>query len=175
MEGRAERRRSWIPHYRWWRPFPQAITKADNIADQLRLDAEAVAQAEEKRLQVQNSQRKITEAKESLASLQREFEECQASWESEWAPIGVVPRSPDEMEEWRENWVRLRETITKLREAEAEFSSKSTKVEKARTTLATALMESPEKPYSVLFEAARNQGPERGGIHRPAKCHRKTA
>ncbi|MAT15053.1 MAG: hypothetical protein CMJ46_07260 [Planctomyces sp.] len=137
--------------------FPQAISKADNIADQLRSDAEAVAQAEEKRLQVQNSQRKITEAKESLASLQREFEGCQASWESEWAPIGVVPRSPDEMEEWRENWVRLRETITKLREAEAEFSSKSKKVEKARTTLATALMESPEKPYSVLFEAARNR------------------
>lgn len=135
--------------------FPLAMIRADNIADQLRLDAEAVAQAEEKRLQIQNWQKKITEAKESLASLQREIEECQTSWESEWAPIGVVPRSPDEMEEWRENWVRLRETTNKLREAEAEFNSKSTKVENARNTLATALMESRDKPFSVLFEAAR--------------------
>lgn len=135
--------------------FPHAIIRADNIADQLRLDAEAVAQAEEKRLQVKSSQKKITEDNETLGSLQREIEECQASWESEWAPIGVAPRSPDEMEEWRENWVRLREAISKLRDAEAEFSSKNTKVEKATNTLATALMESGDKPYSVLFEAAR--------------------
>ena len=135
--------------------FPRAISRADNIADQLRMDAEAVAQAEEKRLQVQNIQRKITEAKETLASLQREIEECQSSWESEWAPISVTPRSPDEMEEWREKWVRLRETISKLRDAEVEFSSKSAKVEKARKTLATALLDSHDKPFSVLFESAR--------------------
>lgn len=135
--------------------FPLAIIRADNIADQLRLDAESVAQAEEKRLQIQNCQKKITETNESLASLQREIEECQTSWESEWAPTGVAPRSPDEMEEWRENWVRLRETTNKLRDAEAEFNSKSTKVENARNTLATALMESSDKPFSVLFEAAR--------------------
>jgi len=135
--------------------FPQAIIRADNIADQLRLDAEAVAQAEEKRLQIQNSQKKIIDAKEALASHQRKREECQDSWEAEWARIGVAARSPDEMEEWRENWVRLRETTSKLREAEAAFLSKRTKVQEARNTLASAVMDSPDKPFSVLFEAAR--------------------
>ena len=137
--------------------FPHAIIRADNIADQLRFDAEAVAQAEEKRLQIQNSLKKITEAKETLASLQSEIEECQASWESEWAPIGVPARSPDEMEEWRENWVQFRETTSKLREAEAAFSSQNTKVQEARDTLAAALMDSREKQFSVLFEAARSR------------------
>jgi len=135
--------------------FPHAIIKADTLADQLRLDAEAIAQAEEKRLQIQNSQRKITEAKAALASIQCEIDECQTSWKSEWAPIGVDPRSPDEMEEWRENWVQFRETTSKLKEAEAELISKNTKVQAARKTLADALMDSCEKPFSVLFEVAR--------------------
>lgn len=137
--------------------FPHAIIRADNIADQLRLDAEAVAQAEEKRLQIQNSLKKIAAAKEALASLQSEIQEYRTSWESEWAPIGVVPRSPDEMAEWRENWVQLRETTGKLREAETELSSKNIKVQQARDCLAAALMDSREKPFSVLFEAARTR------------------
>ena len=137
--------------------FPHSIIRADNIADQLRSDAESVAQAEEKRLQIKNSQKRITDANVTLASLHREKEECQSAWESEWAPIGVAPRSPDEMQEWRENWIGLRETISKLRDAEAEVRAKNAKVEKATTTLATALEDSDEKPYAVLFEAARSR------------------
>jgi len=149
--------------------FPLAIAKADKIADQLRLDAEAVAQAEEKRHQIQNSQEKLANANSKLALIQRQVEECQQSWEAEWAPIGISARTPDEMEGWRENWVRLRDSIGKLREAEAEVISKGTKVKNARTALAAALMDSPEKPFSVLFEAARNsvqQGEESIGARK---------
>lgn len=135
--------------------FPLAIIKADNIADQLRLDADAVAQAEEKRLQIQNSQRKITEAKETIAALQSKIDECQATWDSEWDAIGVLARSPDEMEQWRENWVQLRQTIGNLREAEAAVKTKTAQVQHARQTLAKVLLEASEKPFSVLFEAAR--------------------
>ena len=61
------------------------------------------------------------------------------------------------MEEWRENWDRLRETTGRLREKEAVFVSRRAKVQKARNTLAASLMDSPDKPFSVLFEAARNR------------------
>lgn len=135
--------------------FPQAIIKADNIADQLRRDAEAVAQAEEKRLQIQISHKKLVDAKEALDLHQRKIEECHASWEEEWTPIGIAARSPDEMEEWREHWVQFRETASELRNAEAALLAKRTKVQEARNTLAAALMDSSEKPFSVLFEAAR--------------------
>ena len=137
--------------------FPEAIIKADNIADQLRLDAEAVAQAEEKRLQIQNSQEKITEARHTLDSLQSSVEKYQSLWEAEWAPINVQPRSPDEMEEWRENWVKFRETTGKLRETEAAVRSKTALVQNAKNTLAAALMDSQEKSFSVLYEAARSR------------------
>jgi uncharacterized protein YhaN len=134
--------------------FPRAIFRADNIADQLRLDAESVAQAEEKRLQIQNNQKRITVASERLVSLQDEMKKCQVSWKTEWAACGVPVRSPVEMEEWRENWVQFRETVSKLREAEAAVKSKHVQVRAARERLAAALMDSSEKPFSVLYDAA---------------------
>jgi uncharacterized protein YhaN len=146
--------------------FPHAISKADNIADQLRHDAEAVAQAEEKRLQIRGSQETIIEVTGALASHRDAVAKYQAAWEAEWAPSGIPPRSPDEMEDWRENWVRFRDTASKLREAEAAFRAKGTKVQTARGTLAAVLTEPPEKSFSVLFEAARGrvqQGEESTG------------
>ncbi len=137
--------------------FPQAIVRADKIADQLRNDAEAVAQAEEKRLQIQNSREKTQQANVTLTSLKTSMAECQAAWDSDWAPIGIQPRSPDEMSEWRENWVQLREIVRKLREAEATISSKKRQIQEARKILAAALNDSFEKPFSVLFEAARSR------------------
>ncbi len=146
--------------------FPQAMIKADTIADQLRRDAEAVAQAEEKRLQIRSSQKTIIEVKASLAAHRDAFATCQAAWEAEWATSGITPRSPDEMDDWRENWVRFRDTVTRLREAEAACIARNTKVQAARNTLAAALTESPNKSFSVLFEAARDrvqQGEESTG------------
>lgn len=134
--------------------FPRAIISADMIADQLRLDAETVAQVEEKRLQIHNSQQRITDANKSLDLLHVEAENCRISWETEWSPIGVPARSPVEMEEWRENWVRLRETIGKLREAEDAVASKDAQVQQARKKLSAVLQDSSEKPFSVLYAAA---------------------
>ena len=46
--------------------FPQAIILADNIADQLREQAEAVAQAEEKRFQITQAEKQNQEAEEAI-------------------------------------------------------------------------------------------------------------
>ena len=135
--------------------FPLSIQSADRIADQLRLDADAVAQAQEKRMQIQASQALIHETEAEIARLEAEKAEALASWTQEWAPAGILPRSPDEMEEWRENWVQFRETLGKLRDAEDSLRSKSEQVQKAVDALKKALGTSDEKSYSVLHEAAR--------------------
>ncbi len=84
--------------------FPQAIAQADDIADQLREQAEAVAQAEEKRFQITQSEKQNQEAEETISALQNNLKECQIAWEALWTACGIVPRSPNEMEEWRETW-----------------------------------------------------------------------
>jgi hypothetical protein len=135
--------------------FPRAVIKADEIADQLRRDADAVAQAEEKRLQIQAGQGKIQSAMEELAGLEAAIQKCQFEWEAAWAESGIQPRSPQEMEEWRENWVRLGDAVSKLRDVEAEVENKSERLEHARNVLAKALGDTGDKTFSVLFTAAK--------------------
>jgi uncharacterized protein YhaN len=146
--------------------FPRAVTRADEIADQLRREADAVAQAEEKRIQIQAAQRKIDAETAVHAGLEVATRACQVEWEEAWAGSGIQPRSPQEMEEWRENWVRLGDEVGKLRDVEAEVANKSKRVENARNVLATALSESGDKSFSVLFNTAKTsvqEGEETNG------------
>ena len=135
--------------------FPRAVKKADEIADQLRRDADAVAQAEEKRFQIQAGQGKIQSAMEELAGLESATQKSQSEWEQAWAESGIQPRSPQEMEEWRENWVRLGDAVGTLRDGKVEVDNKSKRVEHARNVLAKALGDTGDKTFSVLFNAAK--------------------
>jgi len=137
--------------------FPNAIVKADEVADQLRLHAEAVAQAEEKRHQIRNRGKMIEEAEQTVVSLDRSLGECQKRWTQEWAQCEIEPRSPAEMEDWRETWVDYRDSLKRLREAERIQKSKAGKVEKAKEVLASVLGDSKKKDFAVLYEAARIQ------------------
>lgn len=137
--------------------FPNAVKTADQIADRLRMDAESVAQAEEKRLQIEAAVVAIETASAEVETIRTAKRERLEAWASEWNATGVAPRSPDEMESWREDWVRFRETLTKLREAEDAFESKARQVQKATDALAAVLKDSPAKPFAILFDAARKQ------------------
>ncbi|MEX1116509.1 MAG: AAA family ATPase [Akkermansiaceae bacterium] len=135
--------------------FPLSIQAADFITDQLRLDADAVAQAEEKRMQIQASQNLIIETQAGANLLHSAKAECLVSWEDEWSPAAIQPRLPDEMEEWRENWIQFRDTLGKLRDAEVAMLSKSDQIQKAVDALKAALGTSEAKTYSVLHAATK--------------------
>ncbi len=137
--------------------FPKAIKTADDIADRLRLDADVVVQAEEKRIQILASQSAAEAAKADNDVHQAAKRECEDAWRSEWASAEILPGSPDEMEEWREAWMEFRGTLAKLREAEDAFRYKTLQTQTATDALAAALKESASKPFAVLFEAARKQ------------------
>ncbi|MDC0267766.1 AAA family ATPase [bacterium] len=136
--------------------FPRTMTTADGIADQLRLYAEAVAQAEERRAQIGKSEKTIEEVEQSVASLKKSMKDVQQSWCKEWNKSGIDPRTPAEMEEWRETWMDFRATLKRLRDAEASHQAKIKKVESAKEILAAALGDSKKKEFSVLFESARS-------------------
>jgi len=135
--------------------FPQTIKKADDIADTLRHDADAVAQAEEKRLQVCEAAKEVDAANQRIQELQTSMAECQQGWQSEWADCGITPRSPSEMEEWRIQWVEFRESFGKLADAKESLERKDDQIQAAKTRLVAALGAPEEKEYSVLFAAAR--------------------
>ncbi|MCX5882650.1 MAG: hypothetical protein NTU74_12890, partial [Deltaproteobacteria bacterium] len=146
--------------------FPQAIAQADVIADQLREQAEAVAQAEEKRFQIAKSEKQNQEAEEAISALENKLKACQIAWDAVWLPCAIAPRTPNEMEEWLEKWSEFKGFLRQLRAAEESFQQKSKRIQLARQQLATVLSESEEKAFELLFEKARQriqQGEESTG------------
>jgi uncharacterized protein YhaN len=152
--------------------FPQAIVKADQIADKLRLQAEAVAQAEEKRFQLGEIEMQAAQTSQTVLKLQGNLAECQKSWVAEWSAGGIIPRSPLEMEEWRNQWNGFRERFDKLKTAQESLARKIRQIQTAKQRLATVLGKPEEKEYSLLFAAARKlvQDGERASGQRSEKA-----
>lgn len=134
--------------------FPQAIVQADLIADQLREQAEAVAQAEEKRFQINQTEKQNQESEGNIKESQRKLHECQISWETTWEACGVTPRTPAEMEEWRETWSEFKATLHQLRVAEETFQQKSNQVQEAKKLLAAVISISIDKEFTLLYDEA---------------------
>ena len=137
--------------------FPQTIRKADEIADQLRLEAEAVAQAEEKRAQLAQL---ASDAERGLAlksQLEAELSRREAAWQAEWAGCGLNPRSPNQMEEWRNEWDKFRELHRKQRLAEEQLLKDRESVNKAGAALALALAQPEGSSFLHLLSSAEQK------------------
>ena len=146
--------------------FPKSIAQADDISDQLREYAEAVAQVEEKRFQIGKSEKQIQEAEEAIRKFEDELKVSQISWNEAWHPCGIMPHTPAEMDEWRETWIAFKGSLQQLRNAEGTFQEKNNQIHHAKRQLATALADSEEKEFGILFENAKHkvqQGEESTG------------
>ena len=137
--------------------FPRTIMKADRIADQLRIHAEAAAQAEEKRIQMGEAERLTEQARTKILELECSLVECQKSWQAEWSACGIPPRSPLEMEEWRTHWGEFRERLGKLKTAQESSGRKRQQIQRAKNRLALVLNQSAEKEFQLLFSAAKKR------------------
>ena len=135
--------------------FPLAVQKADGIVDQLRSEAEAVVQAEEKRAQLGDLAVQTDASRTKSTETQGDLDACLKAWDAEWSDCGIRPLSPLEMEEWRTNWTDFRDRLGKLRSAEEALKQKAQQIKQAKKSLAAVLGQSEEKAFSLLFAAAR--------------------
>ena len=135
--------------------FPQTIAQADQIADQLRHDAEAVAQAEEKRTQLRETEAQKLACQNRIVEFQAALDACEKSWQAEWSDCGVTPRSPLEMEEWREQWSGFRDQLSKLRSSEETLQRKRGQIQTTKHSLALILNRDEKSEFRVLFNAAK--------------------
>lgn len=136
--------------------FPLTIQKADAIVDQLRLEAEAVAQAQEKRAQLAEIAIQTDAGRTKITEIQGQLEECLKAWEAEWSDCGLRPRNPLEMEEWRAGWIEFRDRLGKLRSAEAALKQKGQQIQQAKKRLAAVLGQSEEKEFSCCSQRPRS-------------------
>jgi len=135
--------------------YPKSVAAADDVADHLRTEAEAVAQMEEKRVQ-------LTLAENALSLIQAQAERLangrtglEARWIQAWEAAGVSPLSPREMFEWRDRWEDLRRAWNQWCVDTKKLTQDQSAVENAVADLKkTLVVESGSLP-DLLVEAKR--------------------
>ncbi|MDP2431178.1 MAG: AAA family ATPase [Pseudomonadota bacterium] len=88
--------------------YPVAVRQADALADRLREEADAVAQAEELRWQIREGEATHQEQQEERLRLDHARQTWLRDWNALWQASGLAASSPAEMLEWREQWLEFR-------------------------------------------------------------------
>jgi uncharacterized protein YhaN len=112
--------------------YPRTVQAADELADRLRDNATAVAEANELALRRAEAEKDAAEAARRLAAAAQEQQAWQADWLAAWQPCAIVPGSAAEMLEWRELWASFRAAYERWCEV-------NDRVSRARATIGDAV------------------------------------
>lgn len=82
------------------------VRKSDQVADRLRREADRVAatQAAQQRLQAWQIRRE--EVARHLTNAELRLNQTEQAWRQLWQPAGIVPQSPEAMQDWLTRWER---------------------------------------------------------------------
>jgi uncharacterized protein YhaN len=137
--------------------YPLTVAAADSIADALRDEAEAVAQAEELRLQLREAERDQADAQARLEALDAVHADWQARWAAAWSDCALEPRSPAEMLEWRDQWTEFRTCYQTWRAAAEACDSADAAIDAAEALLRPRLADLADASLPALREAANRK------------------
>ena len=137
--------------------YPLTVAAADDIADALRADAEAVAQAEELRLRLQQLARAKADAASRLEQIDALRADWQARWTAVWSDCHIAPQSPAEMLEWRDHWGAFRTCYQSWRSAADACDGARAAIDSGIDLLAPLLPDRPTAALSALRDAADRQ------------------
>ena len=140
--------------------YEKSVTKADNTADVLRDDADAVARAESLRTDIQHQKEPLKEFKARKEMLDRDRTTLWDKWIKLWVPLGIDPLRPREMIVWSGKVAALRNKASDLRERQMVEIQLQEDIDRIRSDVAMALesvgVNVPEKTsYSAIIELAK--------------------
>ncbi len=115
--------------------FFRRIESADKLADNMRQEADRVA----RQTQLLTEQRRCEEAITALASEQEELaaarQALDSAWAACWAPLGIAPRSPREMQAWLNGMRDILRMAEAAREVARSIEQASAEIEEYKGVL----------------------------------------
>lgn len=114
--------------------YPVAVARADHLADRLREEAEAIAQAEELRARLNEIASAEAARQMELSALTAARHAWQSEWQAAWHDSGLFsppssgeeeappPPSPAEMQEWRDAWLEFHSRYEAWRDLAADLT-----------------------------------------------------
>lgn len=117
-EDPAEAYQSFDPDYPLHEAYEKTVHEADEVADQMRWEAASVGKQQALLQAVENCRGKAQEAEENLQGVGERLIQTQQNWENLWKPMAIVPLSPLEMLEWRDDYFKLIQEMEQLKKTE---------------------------------------------------------
>jgi uncharacterized protein YhaN len=87
--------------------YESAVTNADSVADNLRLEAERVEQKRTALETLDGARKRLCECDRTIGEHRAELGRLDSQWRTLWADAIMAPRSPREMQAWLESRVIL--------------------------------------------------------------------
>ncbi len=98
-----------------------AVRDADRIADQLRENADRVAERERLTTEIDEWNQAIAESMEEIEAATEAIRAIEAKWSELWKPLGLVPKPPRDMRAWIQSSLRVIDLTHQLSEAKIEL------------------------------------------------------
>jgi len=115
--------------------FEQSIVDADSIADQLRTDAERVANKSRILLDLNQQNDQIEEVERELVCALERQQQLEVSWNLLWQTLQLTPLPPREMRSWILNVNGIAERVVNLKAKRKELDALQQKIDSCQKDL----------------------------------------
>lgn len=119
--------------------YEKNVVQADQTADRLRREAERVHQYSSLQTEETTLQEKLLEMKNSVGTIESQWESLTQEWQECWKQSGITPFSPKEMQAWLNKYEQLRLRVKENQKAEGEIATLRNERQRARENLLTEL------------------------------------
>lgn len=109
--------------------YRRSVDDADQIGDQLRLDADRVATKSRIQFDIDQCERIIEKLEKDLETLKQESSEIDNRWVEVWTPLSIEPLTPGEMRDWLRRQQQLVETAKQLRSKRLQEKTLATRID----------------------------------------------
>lgn len=109
--------------------YRRSVEQADQIADQLRSDADRVATKANIQADIEQQQSEASGLQQQLKDAEDELLNIEASWQATWAPLSIEPASPLEMRDWLRKQQELAKIGAEIRTKKTEETRLAKRVE----------------------------------------------
>ena len=134
--------------------YETAITAADELADQLRHEADRVEQKRSALENLERTDRRMAEHRVAMQAVAGDRLQLETAWNDLWTYAGIAPRTPREMLAWLEKRGQLIGQLRDLDRVRDEAGRGEEEVRRWRESLIAALGGSVERSLAELVSTA---------------------
>ncbi len=152
--------------------YETAVTTADDVADKLFDNAEAVAKREQLVAQIGQSRLNVQKKQTAVDAVIAEQQQWKLHWDNEWRLCGFEPLAPDVMERWLADHSALRDAVAQREQLAVEVDSLHARLSAFESRLRSVCGEPAGDPLFLLnrtksvVKEAESQANERQSLEK---------